>query len=83
MDKGIAYGTTRMAKVGRVRRNITGDIVMVVDPNAPRGSWILGKVLTIEPDNKGLVCSVTLKTKTSIIKRPVSLRRRKLSSTSR
>ncbi len=49
----------------KVRRNInTGDVVMVVDPNAPRGSWILGKVLTIEPDNKGLVRSVTLKTKT-------------------
>ncbi len=44
---------------------------------------ILGKVLTIEPNNKGLVCSVTLKTKTSIIKRPVSLRKKKLSSTLR
>ncbi len=57
----------------KVRRNInTGDVVMVVDPNAPRGSWILGKVLTTEPDKKGLVRSVTLKTKTSTIKRPVT-----------
>ncbi len=57
----------------KVRRNInTGDVVMVVDPNAPRGSWILGKVLSTEPDKKGLVHSVTLKTKTSTIKRPVT-----------
>ncbi len=57
----------------KVRRNInTGDVVMVVDPNAPRGSWILGKVLTTEPDKKGLVRSETLKTKTSTIKRPVT-----------
>lgn len=57
----------------KVRRNINiGDIVMVVDPNAPRVSWILGKILTVEPDKKGLVRSVTLKTKTSIIKRPVT-----------
>lgn len=36
-----------------------------------RGSWLMGKVLDVNKDAKGLVCSVCLQTKTSILERPV------------
>lgn len=51
----------------KVKRNISvGDIVLVVDPTAPGGSWPMGRVLESRPDGKGLVQSVKLQTKTSI-----------------
>ena len=38
------------------RRSLTpGDIVLVVDATASRGSWMMGKVLDVRPDSKGLV----------------------------
>ena len=40
-----------------------GDVVLVVDPSAPRGSWPLGRVQAVFPDKKGLVRSVEVKTK--------------------
>ena len=50
-------------KWGKVRRNLTlGDVVMVVDPTAPRGSWILGRVLEGTSDSKELVWAVKIKT---------------------
>ena len=49
-----------------------GDIVVVVDSTAPRGSWLLGRILKTYPDKRGLVRSVSLQTKTSRIERPVT-----------
>lgn len=49
-----------------------GDIVLVVDPTAPRGSWLLGRVLETMSDEKGLVRSVKLKTKISVLERPIT-----------
>lgn len=55
------------------KRNIqTGDIVLIVDATAPRGSWILGRVLQTFQDGKGLVRSVQIKTKTSVLERPIT-----------
>lgn len=45
---------------------------MVMDSSAPRGSWMLGRVTETFPDKRGLVRVVRLKTKTSIIERPVT-----------
>ncbi|XP_063044225.1 uncharacterized protein LOC134438561 [Engraulis encrasicolus] len=57
----------------RVRRGYAvGDIVMVVDNTAPRGSWVLGKVEEALPDSKGLVRTVKIKTKTGVYERPVT-----------
>ena len=57
----------------RPRKNLaSGDIVLVADASAPRGSWIMGKVLDIRPDAKGLVRTVRLQTRTSILERPVT-----------
>ena len=44
----------------------------MVDPNAPRGLWPLGRVLETKPDGKGLVRSVKLKTQTSVLDRPIT-----------
>ena len=54
-----------------VRRGLqVGDIVMVVDNTAPRGSWSLGRINDVLPDIKGLVRTVKIKTKTG--ERPVT-----------
>lgn len=49
-----------------------GDIVVIMDPTAPRGSWPLGRVLEAFQDKKGFVRSVSLQTKSSVIQRPVT-----------
>lgn len=55
------------------KRNLTvGDIVAIMDPSAPRGSWPLGRVVEMYPDTHGLVRSVKLKTKSNTIERPIS-----------
>ena len=55
------------------QRNLQeGDIVLIVDSNAPRNSWPVGRVQQVHLDKKGLVRSVTLKTKTSTLMRPVT-----------
>ncbi len=51
---------------------VPGDIVLIADPTAPRGSWLLGRVLETYPDRKGLVRSAQVKTKTSTLVRPVT-----------
>ena len=48
------------------RRNVKeGDIVLIVDERAPRGSWLMGKVEKTIPDANGFVRRVLVKTKTS------------------
>ncbi len=49
-----------------------GDIVVIMDPVAPRGSWLMGKIMQTYPDKKGFVRSVQLKTKTGQLDRPVT-----------
>lgn len=60
-------------KWNRVRRNfVEGDIVMIVDSNAPCGSWLTARVLETQPGARGLVWSVLVKTKTNTLERPIS-----------
>ena len=55
------------------KRNLAvGDIVLVAEANAPRGSWLLGRVLEARADSKGHVRSVLLKTRSSTLERPIS-----------
>lgn len=49
-----------------------GDVVVVMDNTAPRGSWILGRIINTYPDKNGLVRIVKLKTKTGQLERPIS-----------
>ena len=60
-------------KWSRERRSLTpGDVVIVADSTAPRGSWMMGKVLEVKSDARGLVRTVRLKTKNSVLERPVT-----------
>lgn len=55
-----------------IRSFAPGDIVVIVDSTAPRGSWLMGRVLEVFPDKDGLVRSVRVQTKTNILERPVT-----------
>ena len=62
----------RQKWTGTKRNFNIGDVVLVVDPTAPRGSWPLGRVLDTTSDSRGLVRSVKLKTKRSVLERPIT-----------
>lgn len=55
------------------RRNfMVNDVVLVVDDTSPRGSWPLARILETHRNSKdGYVRSVTVKTRTSTLHRPV------------
>lgn len=44
-----------------------GYIVLVLDPTAPQGSWPLSRILETFPDDKGLVYTVKINTKNSVL----------------
>jgi hypothetical protein len=55
-----------------LQRNLkVGDVVLVVDPNAKRGDWPLGRVTQVYPAKDGLVRVVEVKVGKSIYKRPI------------
>ena len=55
------------------QRNVrVGDIVMVADDNVRRNQWILGRVLNVFPGSDGLVRSVEVRTRESMLRRPVT-----------
>ncbi|KAL2083669.1 hypothetical protein ACEWY4_021442 [Coilia grayii] len=57
----------------RIKRNFTaGNVVLIVDDSAPRGSWVIGRVTAAVPDQKGLVRQVWVKTPTNLVCRPVT-----------
>ena len=55
------------------RRNfVPGYIVLLVDETSPRSSWPLGRILRVKPNTKdGYVRRVILKTKSTVLERPV------------
>lgn len=54
------------------RRNLAvNDLVVVVDENAPRGQWLLGRIMTVFPGKEGFVWSAEVKTKHSTLHRPI------------
>ncbi|XP_025763461.1 uncharacterized protein LOC112847046 isoform X2 [Oreochromis niloticus] len=54
------------------RNFLVGDIVLIVDDTAPRNSWITGKVIHTISDKAGMVRQVRIKTKTSVLERPIT-----------
>ncbi|PIK41879.1 hypothetical protein BSL78_21276 [Apostichopus japonicus] len=61
------------AKWQRQRRNVqVGDIVLIVDKSVPRNSWLMGLVESTSKDKKGNVRSCQVRTKTSMLERPVA-----------
>lgn len=59
-------------KWNRKRRNFApGDVVLIMDSQAPRNSWLMGRIINTIPDSKGFVRRVLLKTKTNELERPI------------
>ncbi|XP_028256534.1 uncharacterized protein LOC114432614 [Parambassis ranga] len=55
------------------RRNLhPDDLVIIADDTAPRNSWLMGRVVKTFPDAKGFVRSVLVKTRTTVLQRPIS-----------
>ena len=55
------------------KRNIKqNDVVLVIDSNQPRGHWLLGRIVGINSDDKGIVRSVEVKTKHGTQRRPIT-----------
>ena len=48
-----------------------GDVVLLKEEGVVRGKWPMGRVTEVHPSEDGLVRSVTLKTETSVFKRPI------------
>jgi hypothetical protein len=54
------------------RRNLkNGDVVMMIEPNASRGEWPLGRVLEVYPGDDGLVRVVRVKSGNKEYVRPI------------
>ena len=49
-----------------------GDIVLIVEDNAPRNSWLLGRITSVSPDQKGEVRRVRVKTAARELERPIT-----------
>lgn len=57
----------------KIRENLeVGDIVLVVDTDAPRSHWKMGRVTKIYPGNDGLVRSARIKTSIGEYDRPIT-----------
>lgn len=54
------------------RNLVPGDIVLIADSTAPCNSWLLGKIERTFVDKNGLVRSASVKTKTSVLERPIA-----------
>ena len=50
----------------------TGDLVLIVDENSPRGSWPLGLIQDTNVGRDGLVRSAKIRTRSSVFVRPVT-----------
>ena len=63
----------RRSKWCRVQENIkVGDVVLLYEENTPRFLWPLGLVLEVKEGRDKLVRSVRLRTRSTVLIRPVS-----------
>ena len=46
--------------------------MLIADVNAVRGLWVIARIVNINPDQRGVVRSVKLQTRTNLIERPVT-----------
>ncbi|XP_077974180.1 uncharacterized protein LOC120329794 [Styela clava] len=60
-------------KWNKPQRNMcANDIVLIVDHNLPRNTWLLGRVIKTFPGKEGIVRSVSVQTQYSVLQRPVT-----------
>lgn len=56
----------------RTRNYQLGDVVLIMDENAPRSSWIMGKIIHTINDKKGFTRQVKIKTMSTCLTRPIT-----------
>ena len=57
----------------RPRANVqVDDVVFIADNSKPRNTWTMGRVIKTLPDNSGFVRQVQVKTKSTVLTRPVN-----------
>ena len=54
------------------RNHVVGDIVLIQDQNTPRNQWPLGRIVDVKKDKKGFVRSATVRSRNSVLERPIS-----------
>ena len=55
------------------RKNVKpGDLVLIVDENTPRSLWPLGIIVDVKYSRDGLVRTVRVRTKSTVLTRPVT-----------
>ena len=54
------------------RSLVEGDVVIIREENVPRNAWSLALVVRVEPDAQGLVRSVVVKTRETMLRRPIN-----------
>ena len=64
----IPHRTTKWQR--DVRNLTTGDLVIVVDENSPRGRWPLGRVTRVLPGDDGRIRAAEVRTKSGTYVRP-------------
>lgn len=66
--------TLRQRSKWRTEKNNVkvGDVVVLIEKNVPPNGWLLCKIIDVHPGTDGLVRVVTLKTKTTVLDRPVT-----------
>ena len=50
----------------------TNDMTLMCDFTFPRNNWLLGRILEVFPDDSGLVRTARIRTKLSILVRPIT-----------
>ena len=63
---------TRQKWFRTIRNLLVNDVVLVVDKSSPRGTWLLGRVIETFPDANNLIRSARVRTKHSVVLRPIS-----------
>ena len=55
------------------RRDVkVNDIVMLVDSNAVRGNWTVGRIIEVHPGKDGKVRNITVKTQNDNYRKPIT-----------
>lgn len=62
----------RQKWVNPERNFVEGDVVLLMDDDIPRNSWVMGRVVETFPGKDGLVRTVRVKTQNNNFKRPVT-----------
>ena len=61
----------RQKWAGEKRNARVGDLVLLKEEGEMRGHWPMGRVVDVHPSKDGLVRSVSLKVRGSVLKRPI------------